>query len=207
MAIIVEDGTRVANANAYITVAYFNTWHGARGVDVSSLDTVEIEAAIVKATDYVDKRFANRFVGSRYTRDQSLAWPRISAWTIPDKDYIETDEIPQELKKAVVEYAYIALKLTDLLPTPAPDFNKVNLETGETEVSSGGMLQRDLSKVGPVMEDKWYSQDKWRLIRDNKAVGQQSDMISNVNIPEYPVADEWLKPILKTGTPMQLSRG
>lgn len=206
MALIVEDGTLVADANAYITVAFFNSWHSARGVDVSNFETSAIEAAIVKATDYVDKRFGTRFVGEKLDDDQSLMWPRLSAWT-NQGDFIQSDKVPTELKRAVVEYARVALALTDLLPIPAPDFNKVDLDTGETTVSTGGMLQRDMSRVGPVIEDKWYSQDKWRLIRDNKAVGQQSEMISNVNIPEYPVADEWLKPIVKTGMSIQLSRG
>jgi hypothetical protein len=187
-------------------VAFFNSWHSARGVDVSNFETSAIEAAIVKATDYVDKRFGPKFVGDKRDREQSLMWPRLSAWT-NQGDYIESNVVPMELKRAVVEYARIAISLNDLLPVPAPSFNKVDLDTGETEVSTGGMLQRDMQRVGPIIEDKWYAQDQWRLIKDNKASGQQSDMISNVNIPEYPVADEWLKPIVKTGMSVQLSRG
>lgn len=211
MAIIVEDGTLVTDANAYITVAFFRAWHAARGIAAAAVDTgaygeALIEAAIVKATDYVDKRFGTKFVGDLRDRDQSLMWPRSDAWT-NQGDYIQTTTIPKELKRGVVEYALIALKLGELLPVPAPSFNEVDLDTGETTVNKGGLIQRDRQKVGPIEEDTWFSQEQWRLVLNGRASGAMSDMSSLVNLPEYPVADEWLKPIVKTGMATRLSRG
>ena len=211
MAIIVEDGTLVADANAYITVQFFRDWHSVRGITAASADagsytTALIEAAIVKATDYVDKRFGTKFVGSLRDRDQSLMWPRSDAFTNQD-DYIQTTTIPKELKRGVVEYALIALKLGELLPVPAPSFNEVDLDTGETTVSKGGLIQREKQKVGPIEEETWYNQEQWRLVLNGRAPGPVSDMSSLVNLPEYPVADEWLKPIVKTGMSVRLSRG
>jgi hypothetical protein len=210
MAFTVEDGTQVANSNAYISVAEFRAFHVDRGVAAAANDTgvyaqVAVEAAIVKATDYVDKRFGTRFVGSKLSRDQSLQWPRIDAFD-NQEDYIQTDEIPKVLKNAVCEYAKLALTLVDLLPVPAPNFNKVDPATGETTVSQGGILQRKREKVGPIEEDTWYSQEQWRL-EAIRAAGVHSEMVSTINLPEYPVADEWLKPIVKTGGSIRLSRG
>lgn len=211
MAITVEDGTLVTDANAYITVAFFRAWHTARGIAAANVDsgsytTALIESAIVKATDYVDKRFGTKFVGSLRDSDQSLMWPRSNAWT-NQGDYIQTSTIPKELKRGVVEYALIALKLIDLLPVPAPSFNEVDLDTGETTVSKGGLVQRESQKVGPIEEETWYNQEQWRLVLEGRAPGAMSDMSSLVNLPEYPVADEWLKPIVKTGLTVNLSRG
>jgi len=211
MAIVVEDGTLVTDANAYITVQFFREWHAARGIaaaatDAGSYTTALIEAAIVKATDYVDKRFGTKFVGELRDSDQSLMWPRSDAWT-NQGDYIQTTTIPKELKRAVVEYSLIALKLGDLLPLPANSFNTVDPDTGETTVAKGGLVQRESQKVGPIEEETWYNQEQWRLVLEGRAPGGRSDMVSLVNLPEYPVADEWLKPIVKTGMAMRLSRG
>ena len=206
MAIIVEDGTLVADANAYITVQFFRDWHSARGIDVADFEQGQIEAAIVKATDYVDKRFGTKFVGVLRDREQSLMWPRSDAFT-NQNDYIQTTTIPKELKRGVVEYAMIALKLIDLLPLPANSFNTVDPDTGDTTVAKGGLVQRESSKVGPIEEETWYNQEQWRLVLNGRAPGALSDMSSLVNLPEYPVADEWLKPIVKTGMATRLSRG
>jgi hypothetical protein len=211
MAIIVEDGTLVPDANAYITVQFFRDWHSARGIAAAASNTgaytdALIEPAIVKATDYVDKRFGTKFVGELRDRDQSLMWPRSDAWT-NQGDYIQTSTIPKELKRAVVEYSLIALKLGDLLPLPANTFNAVDPDTGETAISKGGLVQRERQRVGPVEEETWYNQEQWRLVLNGRAPGPNSDMSSLINLPEYPVADEWLKPIVKTGMAVRLSRG
>jgi hypothetical protein len=206
MAFTVETGAIVSDANAYITVEFFQSWHTDRGVDVSDFETPQMQAAIIKATDYVDKRFGVKFVGTKRDKDQSLQWPRSNAWDNQD-DYIDSDTVPTPLKRAVAEYAFLAIKLNELLPTPAPSFNKVNLTTGETEVSQGGLLQRKKEKVGPIEEETWYNQEQWRLVLSGRASGAYSDLSSLVNLPEYPVADEWLKPIVKAGNNVRLSRG
>jgi hypothetical protein len=213
MALIVEDGTVVTDANAYITVQFFRDWHEARGLTAAATNggeflTALIEAAIIKATDYVDKRFGVKFVGFVRTANpqQSLMWPRLDAFT-NQGDYIHTNIVPKELKRGVVEYSLIALKLINLLPVPAPSFNSIDLDTGETSVAKGGLIQREKEKVGPIEEETWFNQEQWRLVLNGRAPGPNSDMSSLVNLPEYPVADEWLKPIVKTGLSVKLSRG
>jgi len=206
MAFTVETGAIVPNANAYVSVAEFRAFFTDRGTDTSDYDDTQAQAAIIKATDYVDKRYGPKFVGSKRDSDQSLQWPRLDAFD-RQGDYIKSDSVPLTLKKAIYEYAYLALKLVDLLPVPAPLFNKVNLTTGETDLNRGGMLQREKSVVGPIEEEFWYNQEQWRLALNGRASGPMSDMVSMVNLPEYPVADEWLRPIVKSGMSVQLSRG
>lgn len=205
MAFTVEDGTIVAGANAYVTVAEFKAWHTDRAVDVSDYDDSSISAAVVKATDYVDKRFGPKFVGDKSQRDQPLQWPRKNAWT-NQRDFIYSDEIPKELKRAIFEYALLALSL-NLLPVPVPNFNSIDPTTGEVTQNTGGMVQRKRERVGPVEEDYWYSQEQWRLELQGRAPGVASGVSSSVNLPEYPVADEWLRPIVVSGFAVKLSRG
>lgn len=214
MPFTVEDGSNVEDSNAYIEVEFFRDWHSTRGLNEAAVNAgnfhdSKVKSAIVRASDYVDKRFGDRYVGyKRNINDnaQSMQWPRLDAFDNFD-NYIQSDEIPKVLKRAVAEYALLALYVGDLLPLPAPSFNSVNPITGETTVAQGGLLQRERQVVGPIEEEKWYNQEQWRLVLNARAPGQFSTMSSAVNMPEYPVADEWLKTILKTGFNITLSRG
>lgn len=214
MAFTVEDGTVVADANAYIEEDYFREFHTDRGMKnviqpSGPYEPLKVQAAIIKATDYIDKRFGTRFVGNRrnMTDDlQSLEWPRLNACDNND-NIIRSDRIPKVLMRATAEYALIALMKGALLDIPAPAYNAVNLETGETSVAQGGLLQRKRVKVGPVEDEEWYNQEQWRLVLGNRASGSQSDMTSTVNLPEYPAADEWLSSIVRTGFATRLARG
>lgn len=210
MAFTVETGAVVANANAYITVQFFRDWFVDRGVAAAANDTgvfgaANIQAAIVKATDYVDKRFGTKFKGMKTERGQSLQWPRYNAEDNSCFLY-PSDEIPTPLKRAVAEYANLALYMV-LLPVPAPSFNVVDPATGETTVSTGGLLQRHREKVAVIETDDWYNADQWRLVLNGRAPAVFSSMVSTVNLPEYPVADEWLKEIVKFGQGTKLARG
>ena len=60
MAMIVETGAGVANANSYTTVAFIQAYFDDRGGnaawDALASDT-EREHILIKATDYIEKRF------------------------------------------------------------------------------------------------------------------------------------------------------
>jgi len=135
MAIIVQniDGTAVG-ANAYITVQEFKDYHADRGADTSAFDDEAIEAAIVRATDYLDQRFI--FVGERrYGREQTTEWPRTSA---RDRDRNYINGIPPEVKEACAEYALRALA-AELNPDP------------ERNASGVAVLSKS-EAVGPISE-------------------------------------------------------
>ena len=74
----VETGSGDAGANAYVSVAYFRTHHIDRGnsahTDFTDTDTM---AGIIRASEYVDKRFGIRFVGPPETflvESTCIAW-------------------------------------------------------------------------------------------------------------------------------------
>lgn len=95
MAIVVEDGTGVAGANSYVTAAEFDAWLAERGIN-ENLHT--IEEHVHKAMDYLE---AQNFIGVKANKDQSLQWPRHSAWI--DNYPIDATEIPKQLKLAQFE--------------------------------------------------------------------------------------------------------
>ena len=101
MALVVEDGTGLSNANAYVSVAEVTTYAGDRGLTFTTGNPAE--QAITKTTDYIDSAF--KFLGVRKSATQALAWPRsgvtdrFEGYAIPD------NSIPNALKKAVCELA------------------------------------------------------------------------------------------------------
>lgn len=209
MAFVVETGAVVANANAYITVAFFRSWHVDRGITAAGADTgaygqLLVEAAIVKATDYVDKRFGVSFKGWKRQNGQSLEWPRIDVFDNSGY-WIDTNTIPVNLQRAIAEYAFKALSFIVLLPDPALGFTTRD-SSGNIVVGQGGPLTRDRVKVGPVEEEKWFA-DPTKLILEGRASSAFSSMVSAINLPEYPSADEWLKQLMCfRGTTVTLER-
>jgi hypothetical protein len=89
VAIVVEDGTVVAGANSYLSVADVTAFALARGV---TLVPADVEAQLIKASDYIEAREA-KFVGCRVSEDQVLCWPR-------DAYGIRSDQVPAKIKQA-----------------------------------------------------------------------------------------------------------
>jgi hypothetical protein len=112
MANVVEDGTGLSNANAYINVAFADTYFTERNDTAWSGTTVEKEAFILRATDYIELIFGYKFLGKKFLESQALSFPRLA------DDGVTADAIPLNLKKACAEYARIA-KTASLIVNPA----------------------------------------------------------------------------------------
>lgn len=106
--IIVEDGSIVANANSYVSVAEYEAWAEDRQLTVGG----HPEAQLIKAMDFLETL---SFIGDKKTRDQSLQWPRDNVY-IDGFEY-ESTEIPQALKEA--QYAIAASILAGIDPLAA----------------------------------------------------------------------------------------
>lgn len=111
MALIIEDGTNVENANSFVTVAECRTFATGRGITLPA-DNADVEVLIIKASDYLNS-VEDHFQGYRYFYDngQSLCFPREAVY-IFDR-YIGA-EIPKELKNAQCQLAIDAQE-NDLL--------------------------------------------------------------------------------------------
>ena len=82
---IPEDGTGLSNANAYVSVEFADEYFSARGNQTwAGLGNSDKEAAIIKATDYVEAVYFDKWQGEKLKTDQTLSFPR-SPFGIPAK--------------------------------------------------------------------------------------------------------------------------
>lgn len=132
MAVIVETGAIVANANAYCDVAYVTAYAAARALDFAGSDA-DKEAAIIKATDYVDARYS--FSGARVSSSQELSWPRSGASDRDEGIEIAENVVPSVLKRAVAELAIKAFAGRALLEDQARGGRIVSQSVGAISVT------------------------------------------------------------------------
>jgi hypothetical protein len=105
MALIVEDGSGLANSESYASVAEASAYFMARA-QADAWDVVDDkEAALRLATDYIEQTYRLRWIGLRGSDDQALSWPRENAM-MPDMDeFIANNVVPVEVKRAAYELA------------------------------------------------------------------------------------------------------
>lgn len=112
MTIVVEDGTAKTDAESYISVTDADSYHSVRGNTAwAALTTAAKEAALRKATDYMDATYS--WAGDRATSTQALGWPRSDV--VADGVAIASDELPAALVRACAELALRASS-SDLAP-------------------------------------------------------------------------------------------
>lgn len=130
MALIVEDGTGKSDANSYTSLDDANAYHLLRGHTAWTGTDEAKEAAIVRATSYIDGEYGSRWPGYRASSGQALDWPRDEAY---DRDGYLQDDVPTAVKVATIEAALIELSAAGTL----------------TEAQErGGAVVRE--KVGPI---------------------------------------------------------
>lgn len=132
MGIVVETGVGVSNANAYIAAADADTYFSDRNnANWTGLQAVK-EAAIIRATAYLDGHYRKSWKGLRVTVTQALDWPR---YQVQDEAGFYPANmnscVPPDLKSACAELA-----LRELTASLNPDLDR------------GGLVQH--VKAGPV---------------------------------------------------------
>lgn len=131
MAIIVEDGTGLVDAQSYVSVSDADAYHAARGNTAWVDGGADVkEAALVRATDYIDGDNGPRWPGIRATAAQALDWPRLEAY---DRDGYLQEGLPEAVIRATCEAAFV-------------EFQSAGALTEELE--RGGAVIRE--KVGPI---------------------------------------------------------
>lgn len=136
MALIVEDGTGLANAESFASVAEADAYHAKRGNAAWAALTEQVkEQLLIKATDYVENTFAASWTGVSLGLTQALSWPRRYA---PIAGYVNTfySGVPKALKEATIELALIA-NSTPLMPTTT-ERGKKRVKLGSMEVEYDG---------------------------------------------------------------------
>lgn len=200
-----ETGSGLPNANQYSALAEVSAYHEECGNDgwaamVVAKGATYANSCIVRATRYIDKRFSLKFLGYKMSSGQALAFPRMDAY---DENDYQITGVPTRLKQATAEYAlrahiYMTLAPDPLRPTPAQDMS-VNPPTQDTETETGQVKSHRI-QVGPISESTSFESAQDILAR-NSAAGtreQQSSIMNDFNLPEYPEADLLIEPLLST---------
>ena len=151
MALIVEDGTRVANSNTYISLADAEVYMGDRiDSNWTSAATDEKNAALIEAGMYLDSL---NWKGEKVVRDQSMELPRQNFF---DSDGFEftTTQIPARVLDAQVEAAREHLAGSTLLPTVKPEgrIKRKKIDVLEKEFfASANSGQTTFSKIDGLL--------------------------------------------------------
>ena len=183
MAFTQETGSGVAGANAYISDAFADTYHGDRGhtawTDVSVTVAMK-QAAIVRATDHIDRVFGSFFRGYKALDAQGLQWPRNDAWSPNGYSLLN---VPDPLQRACAEYAIRALQYGVLTPDAPPKGPRQTLVQGDDLSVYGegeGEILSVREKVGPLETETRY----------NPA--------TSGSLGKLPAADMLLRPLLRS---------
>lgn len=128
MALVIEDGTGVANATSYVTVAEYRAYATPRGVSLPVSDAT-VETQLILAMDYLEMQ---PWKGIQTYTSQALAWPRDGVYLSGSLQ--ADDEIPAKLKFAQMQLAIQVNAGIDLIPTVTSE--------------SVGAVTRE--KVGPI---------------------------------------------------------
>ena len=110
MTLIVEDGTGLATAESYVSVADAGTRHTNLGNTAwTGTDAVK-EAALRRATQFMLQRYRGRWQGTRINSTQALDWPR--SWVVVDGYAVDADIVPVDVANACADLALKALSET-----------------------------------------------------------------------------------------------
>lgn len=115
MALIIEDGTIVADANSYVTVDEVRAYASERGISTLPTEDTDVEPLVIKAMDQVES-FRAKYKGQKRNTAQELQWPRYGVYI--DGLSLSSGVIPDELKNGVCQYAIDAVS-NDLRPNGA----------------------------------------------------------------------------------------
>ncbi|MHA1812692.1 MAG: DnaT-like ssDNA-binding protein [Candidatus Thorarchaeota archaeon] len=166
MAFLLEDGTGVAGSNGYIDDTFADTYHTDRGqtawlfsdtAGTIAITILQKQAAIIRATDHIDRVYGTLFKGYKQTDAQGLKWPRTGAYG--PNGYV-LNQIPPQLQKATAEYALRALLYGVLTPDPPPKGPRQDLTQGSDLAVYGegeGEIISSREKVGPLETEVRYN--------------------------------------------------
>ncbi len=145
MALTVTAGA--SDADSYASLAEANAYFTARGITAWTGTDAAKENALRRALSYLENQYRDRWIGTRSTQAQSLAWPRrdgARGWGYPLLDLdgfdIAVDAVPTQIKHAQIEAALLVLSGVTLEP----------------QLVRGGMVKSESKQVGPLGKSVTY---------------------------------------------------
>ena len=137
MSLIVQTSEGVANANTYSSITTADDYAELRSRSAWAAAAMNTKrSALVNATDYMDRRWAQRLIGTKLSAAQYLEWPRTGYG------------LPLDIVYACIEYALYALS-GDLF-AEFNDAGRSHGGTGTTGIDTNQTITRQRRRAGPV---------------------------------------------------------
>jgi hypothetical protein len=155
MAIIVEDGSGLADAESYISVIDASAYHLKRGNTAwTDIDDVEIyEQLLIKATDYMIAQYRLRWAGYRSVTGQALDFPRAFVPLVDtyfSQPYLDSNIVPIQVKNACAELALKALTV-ELMPDLEQSVIREKVDVIEVEYDRFSPQQKRFSQIDAML--------------------------------------------------------
>jgi hypothetical protein len=152
-----------ASANTYLTLAEADAYHDTRLSVTDWTDATDDtkNKSLLMATRLIDDMFA--WVNSQTDSVQALRWPRSGMLDANERDYIDNDVIPQELKNAVAELARQLIAEDRTVDDDIETKRITSLTAGPVSLSFGeGVKAKVIPDAVFFMIPRWW----WSSIRD-----------------------------------------
>ncbi len=151
MALVKEDGTIIAGANSYADESDADAFQTDRGRQAWLDATTEVaDAALVRATDYIEGRFGLQFIGQPLGDVQTLAWPRQNAVYVRTGNAFPDDEVPIDIVNACILYA------NQVIGPDGDDLESMTELSVTPTVSADGAIKMKKEKVDVLEEQTEY---------------------------------------------------
>jgi hypothetical protein len=190
--LVVEDGTVVAGANSYVSIAEADTYYNVLQDTVWQLATTDAKiGALVRAAYYMQQRFRLKWKGARIDANQKLDWPRTGV-DVPDffdpfytnsnfplnfQDilFIGTSTIPDIVKQAQIILARLTLDAAS-----APTVSLQDTLGRATKVEQVGSLMVEYMSAadGAVVRQTQFYWEVEELLRPFMKPAQLSGRVS-----------------------------
>lgn len=150
MSLIVETGAGLADAESYISAADADTYFALRSVSAwAALTGEQKEAALRKATDYMEQAYADLWKGERTTTTQALSWPRRCV-EIRTDEWLAQDIVPAAVSRACAELA-VRASSSDLSPDLGAQVQSETVGPISTTYATGARQQTKYQAIDGML--------------------------------------------------------
>jgi hypothetical protein len=137
MALVIENGQNVANANSYVSIADADAYHASIGNAAWTGNDAAKSLALIHACKSLEMLYGARFRSMPLTDTQSLLFPQYLFYTRYGQ-LVEQSSIPKQLKDAQCEIALMYIQGIDIYPdvSEANSIAAKSIKVGEIQTST-----------------------------------------------------------------------
>ena len=162
MALIVEDGSARPDAEAFASVAFADGYFQSLGTPDAWANATEQdkEKALRHGAIYMESVYGNRWGGYRVIDTQSLSFPRDGMYD-RNEFLVDSDIVPDPVKRANAELALRHLQGTELLPdrdqTGSVNMERIVVDVIEIETrNSAPTIEKPVFDSITMMIDRYF---------------------------------------------------